>query len=29
MMYYKEAVIADGWFQKWAYKEDLMPNTEE
>ena len=29
MMYYKEAVIADGGFLKWAYKEDLIPNTEE
>lgn len=29
MMYYKEAVIADGEFLKWAYKEDLIPNTEE
>lgn len=28
MMYYKEAVIADGGFLKWAYKEDLIPNTE-
>ena len=29
MMYYKESVIADGGFLKWAYKEDLIPNTEE
>ena len=29
MMYYKEAVIADGGFLKWAYKEDLIPNTEK
>lgn len=29
MMYYKEAVIEDGGFIKWAYKEDLIPNTEE
>lgn len=30
MRYYKEAVIADGGFLKWAYKEDLMPtNVEE
>lgn len=28
MMYYKESVIADGGFLKWAYKEDLIPNTE-
>lgn len=25
MMYYKEAVIMDGSFLKWAYKEDLIP----
>lgn len=29
MMYYREAVIMDGGFLKWAYKEDLIPNTEE
>ena len=29
MMYYKESVIADGGFLKWAYKEDLIPNTEK
>ena len=29
MMYYKEAVISDGGFLKWAYKEDLIPNTEK
>lgn len=28
MMYYKESVIADGGFLKWAYKEDLIPNME-
>lgn len=28
MMYYREAVIMDGGFLKWAYKEDLIPNTE-
>ena len=28
MMYYKEAVIMDGGFLKWAYKEDLIPNTK-
>lgn len=29
MVYYREAVIMDGGFLKWAYKEDLIPNTEE
>lgn len=29
MMYYREAVIMDGGFLKWAYKEDLIPNMEE
>lgn len=29
MMYYKESVIADGGFLKWAYKEDLIPNMEK
>lgn len=29
MMYYREAIIMDGGFLKWAYKEDLIPNTEE
>lgn len=29
MMYYKESVIMDGGFLKWAYKEDLMPNIDE
>ena len=29
MMYYREAIIMDGWFLKWAYKEDLIPNMEE
>lgn len=30
MRYYKEAIIMDGGFIKWAYKEDLMPtNVEE
>lgn len=29
MMYYKESVIMDGGFLKWAYKEDLIPNTDE
>ena len=29
MMYYKESVIADVGFLKWAYKEDLIPNTEK
>lgn len=29
MRYYKEAVIADGGFLKWAYKEDLMPTNME
>ena len=28
MMYYKESVIMDGGFLKWAYKEDLIPNTD-
>lgn len=29
MMYYREAIIMDGGFLKWAYKEDLIPNMEE
>ncbi len=29
MMYYKESIIMDGGFIKWAYKEDLMPDMEE
>lgn len=29
MMYYKEAVIVDGGFLKWAYKEDLIPTNME
>ena len=29
MMYYREAIIMDGGFLKWAYKEDLLPNKEE
>lgn len=27
MTYYKEAIIMDGGFLKWAYKEDLLPNV--
>lgn len=27
MMYYKESVIMDGGFVKWAYKEDLLPTN--
>lgn len=29
MMYYREAIIMDGGFLKWAYKEDLIPNMEK
>lgn len=29
MMYYREAIIHDGGFLKWAYKEDLIPNMEK
>lgn len=29
MMYYRESVIMDGGFLKWAYKEDLIPNMEK
>lgn len=29
MMYYREAIIMDSGFIKWAYKEDLIPNTED
>lgn len=29
MMYYREAIIMDGGFLKWAYKEDLIPVMEK
>ena len=29
MMYYREAIIMDSGFLKWAYKEDLIPYMEK